>query len=410
MKVLFISKYATFKETSQPSRQYFLSSELAKNGNNVMLVGSRSVSPAPPFFWGIKKTILNNRLQLVLMNGPDINLGFSAKRILSWMVFEFCLLVNTRLFFKFKPQVIVVSSLSILTVLYGVLIKKLFKIPLVVEIRDIYPLTLVDFGKFSRESLVVRVLGWIERFGYHNSDLLISPLENFGMHAASIVGEDVNFKWLPMGYDNFLLNCNLSDDSKNIIEDVNSFRDLGYFVVAYAGSHGFGDRLELILDVAAALDGLKIKFIFIGHGPVKRDLMSKYKRLNNISFYKPIPKTDVVNVLSNCSLLINLWHNVSLYRFGVSPNKWIDYSLAKRPFLVYLPFSLEIAKIMPNCFVINDDSVVAISQEILRISEISSNDLDLMGVNGYAYVVKNLPYRKIAVDLDACLRKLVVPR
>ena len=87
MKILFISKYATFAETSKPSRQYFLSKELTNMGCDVMLVGSRSVPDTIPSFWGIRKSINASKLKLTLINEPKISYGFNVKRIFSLIIF-----------------------------------------------------------------------------------------------------------------------------------------------------------------------------------------------------------------------------------------------------------------------------------------------------------------------------------
>lgn len=408
VKALFISKYATFSETSKPGRQYFLSSELAKSGWDVMLVGSRSVPDKIENFLGVKKCINNKHLRLVVINGPRVDFGFNFKRIVSWGVFEVGLILSTFHFRRFRPDVIFVSSLSILTFLYGVLYKKIFRIPLIIEVRDIYPKTLVEFGKFSPASLVVRLLSWIEQVGYKNADLLVSPLENFYRHAEQVLGKSVSFKWVPMGYDSYLTNESLSERSEHLRREIVTLKERGRFVVAYAGSHGYGDRLEMILNVAKSLVGSAIHFVFIGSGPAKRELIDAYGQLSNVSFFDPIPKQDVVGVLSECSLLINLWHNTSLYEYGVSPNKWIDYALSKRPFLTNLRFDLKVVKNMPNCLVSSDDSEMGLRDDILRVLEMPAGHLDELGRKGYEFVVNNLGYSKLAGGLKGDVEALII--
>ncbi len=89
----------------------------------------------------------------------------SMRRILSWVDFEGRLLRLPKDALP-EPDVIVVSSLSLLTVLNGLRLRRRYKCRLVFEVRDIWPLTIVEEGGFSAHNPLVLGLGWIEKLGY----------------------------------------------------------------------------------------------------------------------------------------------------------------------------------------------------------------------------------------------------
>ena len=101
----------------------------------------------------------------------------SFRRILSWLDFE------KNLFFMPKddlaePQFIVVSSLSLLTILNGLILKKKYKCRLIFEVRDIWPLTLTSEGGYSNRNLLIRFLSLIEKTGYKYADNIVGTMPN----------------------------------------------------------------------------------------------------------------------------------------------------------------------------------------------------------------------------------------
>ena len=56
-----------------------------------------------------------------------------------------------------KPDIIVASSVHPLTILRGIRIGKKYKIPVVCEIRDLWPESLVSFGILNSSSTLVKL-------------------------------------------------------------------------------------------------------------------------------------------------------------------------------------------------------------------------------------------------------------
>ena len=81
-------------------------------------------------------------------------------RILSWIDFEIKLWLMPKNILP-KPDIVIVSSLSLFTILNGYCLKKRFGCKLVFEIRDIWPLTIIEEGGFSHGTLLSCFLrGW----------------------------------------------------------------------------------------------------------------------------------------------------------------------------------------------------------------------------------------------------------
>ena len=330
MKIIYVSKYTILPEFGSPTRQYFLSKALAEmDGNEVMLIGSRSTLGDVPDIHGLYQKRTEDHLQMVTLNGPKINLGFNFNRLKSWWIFEKNLIRFRSSIRGFKPDRILVSSLSILTFLSGVYLKRWLKRPLIIEIRDIYPLTLLEVGSYSKRNPAVMLLSWVEKFGYENADMIISTLPNAKEHIASVIDKPFRFKWIPMGVDTDYFNS----ASGITVPDINPQKK---FIVGYAGTLGKANALDALFEAALDLEKSNpgIEFIFIGDGPMKSEYVQRYGSLSNVRFLPSVKKNELQPYLKQMDLLVNTWLDKPIYRFGISPNKWMDYMLAAKPILV----------------------------------------------------------------------------
>jgi len=407
MNIVFISKYACLPEYGGLglTRQYFLSKNIIKNNPNdrVLFIGSRSSASVIPPFKGLAIEKEEDGVDIAILNGPKIDMGFNLKRLRSWMLFEFNLWRYRKKIKAFDPDVIVVSSLSIFTFISGVYLKRKLKKPLVLEVRDIHPLTMIEIGKFSPNNPAIRLFGMVEKFGYRNADLLISPLSNAGAHFSNVLKKPFKFKWIPMGVDpEFFNNTNKPESKFNIRKD-------GEFLIGYAGTLGKANALEINFEAAKLLEKShpNIKFVFIGNGPLKNQYLEQYGGLSNVVFHDAVPKRNLQFLLQEMDVLINTWLNLPIYQFGICPNKWMDYMLAAKPILVAFSGYDSIIK-NANCgIVVPAEDKMALTEAIVKLSEMPKDELERMGQNGKKYLLENLQYQKLAEELRNSLADIL---
>lgn len=404
MNIVYISKYTSFPKYGSAGRQYFLSKHLTNNckEDNVLLIGSQSSFRKIPKFKGLALEEQDGNFKTTILRGIPIDRGFSVKRILSWFQFEFNIWRYRKKIKSFKPDIIIVSSLSILSFISGVFLKRWFKIPLVLEVRDIHPLTLIEVGGYSKKHPAILFLNWIEKFGYKNADLLISTLPNADMHFKKVLKKSFKFKWLPMGVDL---------DYFDVVTEKSGLyvREGDEFIIGYAGAIGRANALDVIFETAKSLEKSHkhIKFAFVGDGPLKEDYIKKYGHLKNVLFHDFVPKQELQNILIEMDIVINTWLDRSIYKYGISPNKWIDYMYAAKPILLALNGYEQILK-DSNCGVhVDAENEKDLRNAIIMLSEMPKNELEQMGRNGKDYLLKNLQYKDLAKELKDVLVEIV---
>ncbi len=375
-----------------------------------MLVSSRStiVDNFPAFRRRVKYEAFG-RLTHAILNGPVIGLGLNLRRFLSWLWFELQIL---RLFpdiRRWKPDVVIVSSLSILTFLTGIVLKRILRVPLVLEVRDIYPLTQVEVGGFSRWHPTVIVLGWIERIGYRNADAIVSSLPNLAPHVETQINQSKPVTYLPMGYDpEFYEDSEPSELCVDSICQIDEKREA--FSVAYCGTIGLANALREPLEAFRLLANKlpHVHLWIVGDGPLRTKYEREFGSVPNIHFLGRHSKTDLPHLLEKFDIVINPWLDKPIYRFGISPNKWIDYMHAAKPILVsYNGYPLQIEKEKIGWLIPPQDKF-AFRDAIVKLSNSPNEEIVSRGRNAKLYLQEHLSYEGLASQLNELLQSLVI--
>ncbi len=318
----------------------------------------------------------------------------SARRILSWLHFEWRLLWLPK--YKLpRPDVVVVSSLSLLTVLNGLWWRMRYKCRLVFEVRDIWPLTIIEEGGFKPSNPLVWGLGVIEQLGYKHADAIVGTMPNLGEHVQDVLGYPKPTHCIPMGVDASLI----ATPEALPANYVSSCFPTGKFLVAHVGSIGVTNALDTFFKCAQAMqDNPSTHFLVVGDGDLCEAYRQQYAHLNNLTFGPRVSKAMVPSVLAKCDLLYFSVHMSKVWHYGQSLNKIIDYLMAGKPVVAsYTGYPSMINEANCGSYVPAGD-VVALMQEVERYSHMDTHERLLMGARGKAWLLANRSYSKLAQD------------
>jgi glycosyltransferase involved in cell wall biosynthesis len=394
MNIWFISKYASPpKYANVSSRPFSLSKEIMKLGHQVTII----TSDANHFTTFPKSDKIYNyeeqeNVPFYWVKTRKYTKTASVSRILSWLDFEL------KLFFmnlkKMQPpNVVVVSSLSIFTIVYGFYLKKKFGCFLAFEIRDIWPLTMTEEGGFSKWHPLVLLIGFIEKFGYKHSDLIIGTMPGLDLHVEQILGYSKPFLCSPLGFDP------LNYEKKDLTQE-NPFNGVfpdGKTVIGYAGSMGITNALEPFIDTIKLMkENTAIHFMIVGGGDLKNTFMESLKDCSNVTFLDRIKQSEVKYFLNKCDILYLSTQNSKVWDYGQSMNKIVEYMLASKPIIAtYSGFPSMINEAKCGVFVKSTDPL-DIKQEILNFANLSKEDRKLIGENGRKWILENRNYTSLA--------------
>lgn len=392
--IWYISKYVSPPaQASSGGRGYMLMREIAGMGYECVIITSDSnrLAQVPELDQAVWLQQLDG-MTVCWLRTLKYEVAKSARRILSWLDFEYRLLRLPKKTLP-RPDVVVVSSLSLLTILNGFLLRWRYKCRLVLEIRDIWPLTIIEEGGFSPRNPLVLGLGWIERLGYRLADAVVGTMPNLGEHVAQVLGRPRQTHCIPMGVDDDALQA-----AESVPEDyLRAHLPQGKFVIAHAGTIGITNALDTFLESAQALQGDdRLHFLVVGDGDLRPVYQKKYGHLPNLSFAPRVKKSMVQSVLSRCDLLYFSVHPSKVWRYGQSLNKVIDYMLAGKPVLAsYTGYPSMINEADCGSYV-PAGSVGELQREILRYANMDPQDRARMGERGRQWVLANRRYPVLA--------------
>ena len=156
--------------------------EMASQGHHCVLFTSNSHHLIErPDFDGSCRTAPVDGVEVCRIRVLKYKGAKSVGRILSWFHFEWRLWRLPKLVFR-KPDAVIVSSLSLLTIFNGLLLRRRYGCRLIFEVRDIWPLTLIEEGGFSPRNPLVVALGMVERLAYRRSDAIVGTMPNLKRH------------------------------------------------------------------------------------------------------------------------------------------------------------------------------------------------------------------------------------
>lgn len=318
----------------------------------------------------------------------------SVGRILSWFHFEWRLWRLPKLDFR-KPDAVIVSSLSLLTIFNGLLLRRRYGCRLIFEVRDIWPLTLIEEGGFSPRNPLVVALGMVERLAYRRSDAIVGTMPNLKRHVTEQVGSSPPVHCIPMGIDKDRIDAG----GTLPLDYVTGHIPEGKFLVCHAGTIGITNALDTLLNCARAMrDHPKVHFLIVGDGDLKDHYSAVCADLSNVSFAPAVPKAMVQDVLKRCDLLYFAVHVSRVWKYGQSLNKVIDYMLAGRPILAsYSGYPSMVDESGGGSYVPAGD-VEALRSEILRYVGMSPAERSTIGAAARDWLMSNRTYDHLAHD------------
>ncbi|MDD3945549.1 MAG: glycosyltransferase family 4 protein [Bacteroidales bacterium] len=398
MNIWFISKYSTCPPKYSKggrSRLFSLAKEMRKLGNQVLLLTSDSNHGSS--FPETKKTYnydIEDDLPIIWIKTTKYKKTASIRRVLSWIDFEL------KLFFMpiksmESPDVIIVSSLSIFSIIYGYYLKKKFNCFLVFEIRDIWPLAMTEEGGFSKNHPLVLFIGIIEKFGYKNADLIVGTVPKLDKHVINILGYDKPFFCSPQGFDPKKYLTDEVFDTSMFQKYVHKDRA----IIGYAGSIGISNALQIFIDTIKLMkDNLDIYFLIVGSGDLKQKYEEELAGYCNVSFLPKIEQDMVKNFLSICDMLYLSTYDSMFWKFGQSLNKIVEYMLAGKPIIAtYTGYPSMINE--ANCGIfVPSKKPEDLRDVFIYYARISNKEREKIGKNGRDWIYQHRTYEMLAKD------------
>jgi glycosyltransferase involved in cell wall biosynthesis len=175
-------------------------------------------------------------------------------------------------------------------------------------------------------------------------------------------------------------------------------RSHAHVLVAYAGAHGVANDLGTLLDAAALARNEPITWLLIGSGPEKAALARRVidEKLRNVMLLDPVPKSVIPELLREMDILYLGLRNEPLFRFGISPNKLMDYMMAGRPVVCAIAAGNDIVGEAGCGITVSPGQPQASARAIGQLASLSSEARATIGRKGRDYVLARHTYPVLA--------------
>lgn len=330
MKILYLHQYFTTPEMSGGTRSFELAKRLVQMGHEVnMITSDRNAKLTSGKGWVQTE---ESGINVHWFSVPYSNQMSYRRRIMAFMEFAHRSAMKGA---DIESDVVFASSTPLTIALPAVYTSKKTGVPMVFEIRDLWPEIPISIGAL-KNPLAKKMARRLELFAYQNSSRIVtlSPGMKEGVVAKGIPEEHV------LVIPNFC-NFDLFSDDKNQAHELRNTNDWlkDRPLVIYTGAIGLINGIDYMVRLAAAARTLNsdIRFLVIGNGREEENVKRLAKDLGvfNYNFFiKPrVAKSQIPSWLSAADIATSfvidnkvLWDN--------SANKFFDALAAGKPIAI----------------------------------------------------------------------------
>ncbi|MGS0498015.1 glycosyltransferase family 4 protein [Pseudoalteromonas mariniglutinosa] len=333
MIILYLHQYFATPESNAGTRSYEMAKRLVKNGHTVTFVTSSAYFSDNYNLQNGWNFVEIDGIKLHVLHLDYSNKDSFIKRIFKFISFS---IRSTLKSLKIEADVVFATSTPLTIAIPGLIYSKFKTKPLVFEVRDLWPELPVATGVIKNK-LVIKFATWLEKYTYKNSKRLIglSPGMCDGITRHGIPVEHVTLATNSCDTDLFDVDKSVGRNYLNTKLDFVNGRKL----ITYTGTFGLINKVGYIVELAKAAQKLdpNLCFVAIGEGMEKQQVIADAEKAgvlnNNLYILPPVPKTEIVDLLSAADLSLSLfgpvkemWHN--------SANKLFDALASQTPIAI----------------------------------------------------------------------------
>lgn len=332
MKIIYLHQYFTTPDFNGGVRSYQFAKRLVASGHQVDLVTSAA-------FYPVKKTGKFRFISTQLVDGINvhvIHIKYGNKmsffrRVISFFLF---MLISSIYVLSLGKRDLVFATSTPLTIGVPALVAKFFyRIPLVFEVRDLWPDVPIAMG-ILKNSLLVELLRWFEMFIYRQSGKIVALSD--GMRVEIIKKGIESCKVVVV--ENA---CDIEDfaQQKERVDILVQFRqNADTKICLYAGTFGHVNGLFYLVELASELKrkGDPVKFLLVGDGIVKQEIVDKIhsEDLDDWIFVRdPVSKEKLISYIKSADACVSTVRDIPAL-FNNSANKFFDALAAGKPIII----------------------------------------------------------------------------
>ncbi len=399
MKITILTQYFPPEVGAPQNRLFELAVRLQQQGNEVTILTAMPNYPQMIVHkgykgkWFKKETISGLKvIRCAIYARPSRGI-FS--RLLNYFSFVFTSFW-IGLFSLSRQDFLMVESPPLFLGKTAYLLSRIKRAKLIFNVSDLWPESAEKLGIIQNKT-ILKLTTLLEEFFYRKSHLITGQTQGICNNIKNrFPNKDVY--WLPNGVD---LNYYKSDIQLPSTRKQLNIQDSD-FLCMYAGIIGHAQGLEVILNAAHLLKDYKdIKFLLLGSGPEKENLIQLEKKLalTNIIFHDAVGKEEMPSFVQSCNIAVIPLKKLDLFR-GAIPSKIFENLAMKKPIVLGVEgeakdLFIDEAK---AGFAFEPENATALAHCVIQLYQ-QRELVQQMGENGKKYVAEKFTRDIIAENL-----------
>ena len=331
----------------------------------------------------------------------------SHERILNYS--SFCASAAVTGSFLRRADVVIATSPQLLVGLSGWWVSRVKRTPFVLEVRDLWPESLVAVGAGDSNSALHRTIGRIAGFLYRKADHIVVVTPAFREHLMEkwrVPQEKISVVHNGVETALFSPRTGIADLRKELNAE-------GRFVVSYIGTIGMAHGLETMIAAAERLQmaAPEVLFLLVGEGADRERIqaMVDSKGLHNFRFVAQQPREKIPAFIGASDACLVLLKKSTVFE-TVIPTKMLEFMSCARPVILGVRGQAQqILESAQGGICIEPGSVDELCDAILQLRRDSSLCATLGG-NARRYIVSSLSRESTANTYLQVLSRLLGER
>jgi len=408
MRILYLSQYFPPEAGATQTRAYEMSRALVQAGHQVTMLAEFPNHPSgiiPPAYRG-------KRYERVMMEGIDVlrvwvraspEKNFRS-RMLFYVSYMFSAIL-AGLFLARQPyDLILATSPPLFAGAAGLVLSYLRRMPLVFEVRDVWPAAAVALGEL-RSPAAIRLATRLEEACYRRAARIIVVTRGMHEELTQRGVEPGKLVLIPNGANTELFHYDPA--ARQALRE-----ELGLekrCVAMYAGIFGIAQGLETVLQAAQALrDDPDIYFILVGDGPQRASLirLAEEMQLDNLLILPEQSRESIPAYLSAADVALIPLRKIPLFQMAV-PSKLFDAWACERPVICAVEGEAQqVVQAAGGGVNIPAEDPLALAQALQALKRDAQIYVE-MGKRGRAYTCANNSRQALAQRLIQTLQEVV---
>ncbi len=306
---------------------------------------------------------------------------------------------------SFSPDVILVGSTYLLDFYPARRIARRCHSGLIYELHDLWPMSVCQLGGYSPRHPGIRLLQKAENDTLRSCDAVCSMLPGVLPHLQAHGFSGERFFYIPNSVE-------IPEEKVRpgaYRDTLLSLRRDGFFLVGYTGAMGVANAVWVLIKAARLLRDKPVRFLLIGKGSELESLKQLARTLqvqDQVLFLPPVSHEEIRGLLPLFDGMYIGLQKKPLFRYGISPNKLMDYMAAGKPVVLSVATEENPVEKSGCGLTVEPENPREAAVAIETLRQMTEGQRLEMGRKGQTYIRQHHSEEKLAGEYLRCMQEV----